>query len=63
MLNHVCLKLHMIDGWSPLLFTLMTYDYVARSETNRTIKYADGATVVGLISKDQACWEEVAHLV
>ena len=37
---------------SPLLFTLLTHDCVAVHSSNRSIKFADDATVVGLISKN-----------
>ncbi|KAF7646089.1 hypothetical protein LDENG_00193790 [Lucifuga dentata] len=50
---------------SPLLFTLMTHDCVARSTSNHIIKYADDTTVVGLIRNDddRAYREEVEQLV
>lgn len=49
---------------SPILFTLMTHDYVARSTANN-IKYADGTTVVGLINNNdnRAYRQEVEQLV
>ena len=50
---------------SPLLFTLMTHDCIARSATNHIIKYADDTTVVGLIRDDdeESYRAEVKHLV
>ncbi|KAK3572948.1 hypothetical protein QTP86_010651 [Hemibagrus guttatus] len=49
---------------SPLLFTLLTHECAAMHSLNHVIKFADDATVVGLISKndESACREEVQRL-
>ncbi len=50
---------------SPLLFTLLTHDCIAKFSSNHIIKFADDTTVVGLISNnDETPYrEEVAQLV
>ncbi|KAI3360341.1 hypothetical protein L3Q82_014656 [Scortum barcoo] len=50
---------------SPLLFSLMTHDYVPRSATNHIVKFADDTTVVGIIRDDNnlAYREELEQLV
>ncbi|KAI5615351.1 gastrula zinc finger protein XlCGF28.1-like [Silurus asotus] len=49
---------------SPLLFTLLTYDYVAMHSSNHIIKFADDTTVVGLISKnDESAYIEEVQLL
>ncbi|XP_076849711.1 uncharacterized protein LOC143497938 [Brachyhypopomus gauderio] len=49
---------------SPLLFTLLTHDCVAKHSSNHIIKFADDTTVLGLISKgdESAYREEVQRL-
>ncbi len=49
---------------SPLLFTLLTHDCTAKFSSNHIIKFADGTTVVGLISNNDETHyrEEVAQL-
>ncbi|KAI5621838.1 gastrula zinc finger protein XlCGF28.1-like [Silurus asotus] len=45
--------------FSPLLFTLLTYDCVAMHSSNYIIKFTDDTTVVGLISKnDESAYRE-----
>ncbi len=48
----------------PLLFTLLTHDCTAKFSSNHIIKFADDATVVGLISNNDETHyrEEVAQL-
>ncbi|KAL0161079.1 hypothetical protein M9458_044804, partial [Cirrhinus mrigala] len=50
---------------SPLLFMLLTHDCTAKFSSNHIIKFADGTTVVGLISNngETPYREEVAQLV
>ncbi len=50
---------------SPLLFTLLTHDCIAKFSSNHIIKFADDTTVVGLISNNDETHyrEEVAQLV
>ncbi len=50
---------------SPLLFTLLTHDCIAKFSSNHIIKFADDTTVVGLISNnDETPYrEEVAQMV
>ena len=49
---------------SPFLYTLFTHDWVAVHDSNTIIKFADDATVVGLITDDDetAYREEVSDL-
>ncbi|KAL7887641.1 hypothetical protein AOLI_G00053620 [Acnodon oligacanthus] len=49
---------------SPLLFTLLTHNCSAKYSSNHIIKFADGTTVVGLISEndESAYREEVQQL-
>ncbi|KAK2898124.1 hypothetical protein Q8A73_014504 [Channa argus] len=45
---------------SPLLFTLLTHDCVAKHSSNHIVKFADDTTVVGPISKnDESAYREV----
>ena len=46
---------------SPLLYSLFTHDYMVRHDSNTIIKFADDATVVGLITDNDetAYMEEV----
>lgn len=37
---------------SPLLFTLLTHNFIAKSESNLIVKFADDMSVVGLIRND-----------
>ncbi len=50
---------------SPLLFTLLTHDCIAKFSSNHIIKFADDTTVVGLISNndERPYREEVAQVV
>ncbi len=50
--------------FSPLLFTLLTHDCIAKFSSNHIIKFADDTTVVGLISNNEETHyrEEVAQL-
>ena len=50
---------------SPLLYSLLTHDCMARHDSNTIIKYANGTTVVGLITNNDetAYREEVRDLV
>jgi hypothetical protein len=48
---------------SPLLYPLFTHDCVARHDSNNIIKFADGTTVVGLITdNDETAYREVRDL-
>lgn len=49
--------------FSPLPYSLFTYDYVA-NHNNRVMKYANDTTVIGLISNndESAYWREVEDL-
>ena len=49
---------------SPFLYSLFTHDCVAMHAYNSIIKFADGTTVVGLITNNDetAYWEEVSAL-
>jgi gmma-aminobutyric acid receptor subunit gamma/cGMP-dependent protein kinase 2 len=43
---------------SPLLFSLFTHDCVTMSTSNSIIKFADDATVVGLITNNKTAYKE-----
>ena len=48
---------------SPLLYSLLTHDCMARHDSNTIIKFADDTTVVGLITdNDETAYREVRDL-